>query len=66
MRQLELLHFLSEASKEEFFASFAETYFKLYAYLEMRGLRLEILPFSEDNHFVDEADLDELYELFYE
>ena len=66
MRQLELLHFLSEASKEEFFASFAETYFKLYAYLEMRGLRSEILPFSEDNHFVDEADLGELYELFYE
>ena len=63
---MELLHFLSEASKEQFFASFAETYFKLYAYLEMRGLRSEILPFYEDNHFTEEADLDELYELFYE
>ena len=63
---MELLHFLSEASKEQFFASFAETYFKLYAYLEMRGLRSEILPFNEDNHFTEEADLDELYELFYE
>ena len=63
---MELLHYLSEASKEQFFASFAETYLKLYAYLEMRGLRLEILSFSEDNLFVDEADLDELYELFYE
>ena len=63
---MELLHFLSEASKEQFFASFAETYFKLYAYLEMRCLRSEILPFYEDNHFTEEADLDELYELFYE
>ena len=63
---MELLHYLSEASKEQFFASFAETYFKLYAYLEMRGLRSEILPFDKEIIFVEEADLDELYELFYE
>lgn len=63
---MELLHYISEASKEQFFASFAETYFKLYAYLEMRGLRSEILPFDKEIIFVEEADLDELYELFYE
>ena len=63
---MELLHYLGEASKEQFFASFAETYFKLYAYLEMRGLRSEILPFDKEIIFVEEADLDELYELFYE